>query len=183
MYKIDDIHNQNKIPIVVRGTSYWIQNLIFPDRLVRKDSRPPSPSHSSGNLLSKLSPEERNLFNKLPDPPPSASTDPDGALAMHRLLQVLDPAVASRWHWRDTRKVLRSLRIIAETGRLPSEIIAEQSETDLTARYVQCLGELLWELRDGRYRTLFFWLYAEPNALNPRLDQRVDQMLQVRASP
>jgi len=54
------------------------------------------------------------------------------------------------------------LRIIAETGRLPSEIIAEQSETELTARY----------------RTLFFWLYAEPNALNPRLDQRVDQMLQ-----
>lgn len=39
------------------------------------------------------------------------------------------------------------------------------------------------ELRDRRYRTLFFWLYAEPNALNPRLDQRVDQMLQVRILP
>jgi len=75
---------------------------------------------------------------------------------------VLDPIVASRWHWRDTRKVLRSLRIITETGRLPSEIIAEQSKTELTARY----------------RTLFFWLYAELDALNPRLDQRVDQMLQ-----
>jgi len=77
-------------------------------------------------------------------------------------LQTLDPAVASRWHWRDTRKVYRSLKIVAETGRMPSEIIAEQSETNLTARY----------------RTLFFWLYAEPNVLNPRLDQRVDQMLQ-----
>lgn len=60
---------------------------------------------------------------------------------MHRLLQALDPAVASRWHWRDSRKVLRSLRIIAETGRLPSEIIAEQSETELTARYVRHPGE------------------------------------------
>lgn len=38
-------------------------------------------------------------------------------------------------------------------------------------------------LRNVRYRTLFFWLYAEPNALNPRLDGRVDQMLQVRALP
>jgi len=102
------------------------------------------------------------LFNHLPDPLPSASTDADDALAMHRLLQALDPIVASRWHWRDTRKVLRSLRVIAETGRLPSEIIAEQSEVDLTTRY----------------RTLFFWLYAEPSTLNPRLDQRVDQMLQ-----
>ena len=114
---------------------------MFPNRLVGKDPRPSFPSHSSEDLLSKLSPEERNLFNKLPDPPPSASTDPDGALAMHRLLQVLDPAVASRWHWRDTRKVLRNLRIIAETGKLPSEIITEQSETDLTARCVHYLGE------------------------------------------
>jgi len=84
--------------------------------------------------LLKLSPEERGLFEELHDPPPSASTDPDSALAMHRLLEALDPAVASRWHWRDTRKVLRSLKIIAETGKLPSEIFAEQSETDLTAR-------------------------------------------------
>ena len=180
MHKIGDIHNQNKIPIVVGGTSYWIQHLIFPDRLIRKDYPPPFPSHSSENLLSKLSPDEKDLFNKLPDPPPSASTDPDGALAIHRLLQALDPTVASRWHWRDTRKVLRSLRIIAETGRLPSEIIAEQSETNLTARCVHYLDELRQELRNGRYRTLFFWLYAEPDALNPRLDQRVDQMLQVR---
>jgi len=91
--------------------------------------------------LSKLSPEERDLYDKLPDPPPSASTDPDVALAMHRLLQALDPAVASRWHWRDTRKVFRSLRIITETGRLPSDIFAEQSEADLTARCVRHLGE------------------------------------------
>lgn len=91
--------------------------------------------------MSKLSLEERDLFAKLPDPPPSASTDPDAALAMHKLLQALDPVVASRWHWKDTRKVLRSLRIIAETGRLPSEIIAEQSETDLTARYPHYLGK------------------------------------------
>jgi len=125
----------------VGGTSYWIQHLIFPDRLVGKESQPSPPSHSSKNLLSELSPEERDLFSKLPDLPPSASDDPDGALAMHRLLQKLDPMVASRWHWRDTRKVLRSLRIIAETGRLPSEIIAEQSETDLTARCADYLGK------------------------------------------
>ena len=37
------------------------------------------------------------------------------------------------------------------------------------------------ELRHPRYRTLFFWLYAEPNTLNLRLDERVDQMLQVHA--
>ena len=91
--------------------------------------------------MSKLTPEERDLFDRLPDPPPSASADPDGALAMHRLLQALDPAVASRWHWRDTRKVFRSLRIIAETGKQPSEIFAEQSEADLSARWARHLSE------------------------------------------
>lgn len=60
---------------------------------------------------------------------------------MYRVLQALDPAVASRWHWRDTRKVFRSLRIIADTGRLPSDIIAEQSEIDLTARYGHHMDE------------------------------------------
>lgn len=183
MQKIDDIHNQNKIPIVAGGTSYWIQHLIFPDRLVGRGSQPSFLTHPLKNLLSKLSPEETGLFNTLPDSPPSASDNPDCALAMHRLLQTLDPAVASRWHWRDTRKVLRSLRVIVETGRLPSEIIAEQSETDLTARCAHPFWRAPEELRSGRYRTLFFWLYAEPNALNPRLDQRVDQMLQVRALP
>lgn len=31
-----------------------------------------------------------------------------------------------------------------------------------------------------RYRTLFLWLYAKPDVLNPRLDTRVDEMMQVR---
>ena len=30
-----------------------------------------------------------------------------------------------------------------------------------------------------RYRTLCFWLYAKPDALNARLDERVDRMLEV----
>lgn len=32
-----------------------------------------------------------------------------------------------------------------------------------------------------RYRTLIFWLYAEPNILNERLDERVDVMLEVNS--
>jgi tRNA A37 N6-isopentenylltransferase MiaA len=32
-----------------------------------------------------------------------------------------------------------------------------------------------------RYRTLCYWLYAERSVLNPRLDARVDDMVQVRS--
>ncbi|KAF7800278.1 hypothetical protein EIP86_011526 [Pleurotus ostreatoroseus] len=143
---IDETHRRNQIPIVVGGTSYWIQHLILPERLLstfdneKSDSdeehdRPPvekSPTHErSQALLSSLSslpPDLLDLFNHLPETCPSASSDPESAFALHRLLQALDPMVAQRWHWKDTRKVLRSLVIIQQTGKLPSEIIDEQSQ-------------------------------------------------------
>lgn len=86
--------------------------------------------------LSDLPSELRVLYDDLPDQPPIAATDPDAASTLHRLLTLLDPVVAQRWHWKDTRKVLRSLKIIKESGRLCSEIIQEQSATDPPPRYV-----------------------------------------------
>lgn len=34
----------------------------------------------------------------------------------------------------------------------------------------------------SRYDTLIFWLFSDPEVLNPRLDARVDQMLEVSPS-
>ncbi|KAI0341496.1 tRNA isopentenyltransferase [Trametopsis cervina] len=172
MNLINETHQQNKLPIVVGGTSYWIQHLVFPGRLATFDEAtsdiPAAPSVTtelSENLalaLSALPDELINLYDHLPEPPPLAADDPDAAFALHRLLSSLDPLVGQRWHWKDTRKVMRSLRIIRESGRLSSELIQEQSGTELPPRY----------------RTLFFWLYAKPDSLEPRLDNRVDDMLQ-----
>ncbi|KAF8436910.1 tRNA isopentenyltransferase [Boletus edulis BED1] len=166
---IEETHKMNQIPVVVGGTSYWIQHLLFPNRLANKDlNSTPIEATTSGhpmsalqNYISQLTLNLLNLWTALPESPPNAVTHPEDALSLHELLQALDPPVASRWHWRDTRKVLRSLRIMKETSRTPSEIISEQSESPLIPRY----------------RTLCFWVYAEPSALNPRLDERVDDMI------
>ncbi|EIM82541.1 tRNA isopentenyltransferase [Stereum hirsutum FP-91666 SS1] len=185
MREIEETHRRKQVPIIVGGTSYWIQHLLFPNRLSKdpsssspSSSRPSSPTSSSEppplhssttgtpspallSATSSLSPPLLSLWSSLPSTPPSATSDPDAAYTLHTLLAALDPAVASRWHWRDTRKVLRNLVIMKETGRRPSEIIEEQS-------------------REGarpRYDTLCFWLYADPKSLNPRLDERVDEML------
>ncbi|KAG9318314.1 tRNA isopentenyltransferase [Chiua virens] len=169
---IEETHRMNQIPIVVGGTSYWIQHLLFPNRLVTKDlnSTPlgvPTSAHpmsvSLQSSISQLAPKLSNLWSSLPESPPNAVTHPEEALSLHELLQALDAPVASRWHWRDTRKVLRNLQIMKETSRTASEIISEQSQTTLTPRY----------------RTLCFWLYAQPSALNPRLDERVDDMIKL----
>ena len=86
----------------------------------------PSPrlAEALGRLPSDLLP----LYQNLAAQPTVESMEPGNALTLHRLLAVLDPPVAQRWHWKDTRKVLRSLEIIQQTGRLPSEIFSEQSE-------------------------------------------------------
>ncbi|KAH7889865.1 IPP transferase-domain-containing protein [Phlebopus sp. FC_14] len=168
---IEDTHNRNEIPIVVGGTLYWIQHLVFPNRLSTEDSIPSSQrarttkdpmSPSLDQSISRLPSNLLDLLNALPEHPPNAATHPDDALSLYNLLRALDEPVASRWHWRDTRKVLRSLHIMKETGRTPSDIINEQSKSVLIPRY----------------RTLCFWLYAEPSKLNSRLDARVDDMIE-----
>lgn len=181
----------NQVPIVVGGTSYWIQHLLFPNRLANKDVNSTPRAATSGypmstsllHSISQLTPSLSNLWTALPESPPNAVTHPEDALSLHELLQALDPPVASRWHWRDTRKVLRSLQIMKETGRTPSEIISEQSESALIPRCV-ALASFQFEQYEiafaHRYRTLCFWLYAQPSALNPRLDERIDDMIKVR---
>ncbi|KAF9452810.1 tRNA isopentenyltransferase [Macrolepiota fuliginosa MF-IS2] len=172
---INEIHENGEVPIVVGGTSYWIQHLVFSDRLIgsppnEKVLTPPKQPHKSLDEMQELvaqvtEPELLQLFEFLPESPPSAGTDPDAAFKMHNLLNALDPVMAARWHWRDTRKVLRSLEIIKETGRKGSDIVAEQASRSAVS--------------EPKFRTLFFWLYAEPSVLEKRLYERVDKMIEL----
>ncbi|KAI0075461.1 tRNA isopentenyltransferase [Panus rudis PR-1116 ss-1] len=174
MQLIEETHNRNQIPIVVGGTAYWIQHLIFPNRLAslekteltderKSDTSSPAPmSDQLRRAVNSLSPQSLRLYENIPKQLGSDDIDREEAFAMHSLLASLDPQVAQRWHWRDSRKVLRSLNVIKESGKLSSELISEQSKVQ----------------EQPRYRSLFFWLYAKPEALNPRLDARVDDMVQ-----
>ncbi|KAI9464916.1 tRNA isopentenyltransferase [Lactarius psammicola] len=169
---INDAHQLKKVPIVVGGTAYWIQHLAFPGRLAVEPeqlidpssppppNRPP-PSDGLSPALSQITPDMRELFDALPEIPPSAAEEPGATLSLYNLLHALDPSVASRWHWRDTRKVLRNLQIIRDSGRRVSDILKEQSGITPAPRY----------------DTLCFWLYADPEELRRRLDIRADAML------
>lgn len=77
--------------------------------------------------VSGLEKDTLELFTNLPEHPPSASKESEAAWKLYALLSELDPITSSRWHWRDTRKVLRSLQIIKETGRRASDVMAEQT--------------------------------------------------------
>ena len=145
------MHENNELPIIVGGTSYWMQHLIFPNRLVSNDSglcsQSPSPlaeplwSEQLSSSITSLPPDLLMLLQHLPEEPPSAKVNPDEAFRLHSLLSKLDPIVSQRWHWKDTRKVLRSLQIIKQFRQRPSDIIVEQSSTttDNKPRFVSML--------------------------------------------
>ncbi|GAA5841632.1 hypothetical protein JCM3766R1_006795 [Sporobolomyces carnicolor] len=191
--KIRELESRGALPICVGGTSYYLQNLIFPNQLASEMSQPSSPATGPRTMndiatfpdllrqaIEDLPDELRELFLALPALPATSTPDdfpvpfplyllpprlrsPDTLTpALYRLLQLVDPASAERWHWRDVRKVRRALDIVWE-GRTWNDVVAEQQE----------------KVHEGpRFRTLIFWLYSETEQLNPRLDGRVDKMIQ-----
>ena len=95
-------------------------------------------------------------------------------LSLHQLLAALDPDEAQRWHWRDGRKVKRSIERWWEAQ-------AKSAATEVSRpRAVPGDGYNSSKAgRRARFRTLVFWVYEDMEYLKPRLDRRVDRMVQV----
>ncbi|GAA5891416.1 hypothetical protein JCM6882_004687 [Rhodosporidiobolus microsporus] len=195
--KIDDLKKRDVLPIAVGGTTYYLQNLVFPNQLVNDATDAPpltttlSPAPKTLDDIQHFPPSLRQSIESLPsefftlfltlpclpqistpdDFPPSFPLDllpprlrsPDTLTpALFSLLQKVDPNSAARWHWRDIRKVRRALDIVWEGRRWEDVVQEQQARPD----------------EGARFRTLIFWLYAENDSLHPRLDGRVDKMIQ-----
>ena len=85
---------------------------------------------------------------------------------LYRQLGKVDPIMANKWHPSDRRKILRSLKVYHQTGKPQSDIIKSQ------------LDQYETHGLKPRYKALVFWIYSDPEKLNPRLDDRVDQMIE-----
>ncbi|KAM9776695.1 tRNA dimethylallyltransferase isoform 3-T3 [Syngnathus typhle] len=145
---IDDMHHQNKLPIVVGGTNYYIESLLW--RVLLDAGR--DDLEGDGDTDRKLE------LEKL-----------EGA-ELHKRLMEVDPKMAALLHPNDKRKIARSLQIHQETGVPHSSWLEEQRGQQGGA----ALGGPL------RYPDpCIFWLHADMNALDKRLDARVDEMLSV----
>ena len=140
-HQIEDMHVRNVLPVIVGGTTYWIQHLLFPNRLLadpNKEINTENVEYSPivQQALASLSEEQRQLFDTLPlgNTRTGAIPTDDYSLRLHNLLSSIDPDMASRWHWRDSRRLLRNLQVIKETGQRPSEIVRRQDECTNEAR-------------------------------------------------
>lgn len=123
------------------GTLYWIQHLLFPERLVPSVSQltSNSPSLSLAHNISTLPPNLASIYASLPPRNTVPLLTEENASSLHALLAHLDPEMASRWHWRDSRKILRSLEITKETGLRASDVLRSQDNKRSLPRYVSIL--------------------------------------------
>lgn len=104
--KIQDIVSRGKVPIVVGGTHYYLQSLLFRNKTIVDTDQLSSSKRS-------LSPEELHLL--------------DGPVAnILQYLQNVDPVIAGKFHPQDYRKLRRALEIYFTTGRKALQVYRDQ---------------------------------------------------------
>ncbi|KAG2417216.1 hypothetical protein HFD88_008435 [Aspergillus terreus] len=153
---IKDIHGRGKIPILVGGTHYYTQTVLFKDQLV-----------GDGTAGNQSSDEEEDSAVKWP----ILNASPEVVL---QKLREVDPVMADRWHPNETRKIRRSLEIYFQTGRPASEVYAEQKRQRQTVASDPNSSTDTGQLR---FPTVIFWVHSEKETLNARLEKRVDAMV------
>ncbi|KAH7067997.1 IPP transferase-domain-containing protein [Paraphoma chrysanthemicola] len=149
---IEEIRGRGKLPILVGGTHYYTQSLLFLDALSEEAA---------------LSSTQNNSVLPILEEPTSV------ILAK---LQEVDPVMAERWHPNERRKIQRSLEIYLRTGRPASQIYDEQ-RAKRGRSPDSSNGDSDPNTTGMRFPTLLLWVHADKEILNTRLDARVDKML------
>ncbi|OQS01098.1 tRNA isopentenyltransferase [Achlya hypogyna] len=118
MKTIQDILARGKVPVIVGGTMYYTQSLLWNGQLLEDV---PGANGDASPVSLPSSPEE-----------------------VYRKLQEVDPVMAESLHSKDVRRVQRSLEVFLQTGRRHSDLIAEQQHAaheklfDACAFWVDC---------------------------------------------
>lgn len=85
--------------------------------------------------------------------------------------------MADRWHPNESRKIQRSLEIYLRTGKPASQVYDEQRiKREIEQNAAE--GDQVEGNTGLRFPTLLFWVHADRDVLYPRLDGRVDKMLE-----
>ncbi|GFY79698.1 tRNA dimethylallyltransferase [Trichonephila inaurata madagascariensis] len=151
---IENIMKQNKLPIIVGGTNYYIESLFW-EVLISAQSKKDdllfdSDSDSDSNIVTTLngvSSTTKDLFKQkiVPD-----SFEDIPSSVLHKCLQEIDADMANSLHPEDRRKVIRSLQVFQQHKR----------------------GPLRFK------NAVMLWLQCDKEVLGPRLDDRVDEMIE-----
>lgn len=161
---IDEIRSRGRLPILVGGTHYYTQSLLFNEALAGENETFAEDDRAQNRFLA---PEERDRKWPILHEPTEVILEK---------LRGVDPVMADRWHPNDRRKIQRSLEIWLKTGKTASQTYEEQqmAKNDSTTSES---ANLLPSADGLRFPTLIIWVHCELEILRTRLDARVDTMV------
>uniref|UniRef100_K3W7G0 tRNA dimethylallyltransferase n=1 Tax=Globisporangium ultimum (strain ATCC 200006 / CBS 805.95 / DAOM BR144) TaxID=431595 RepID=K3W7G0_GLOUD len=145
---IEDVLARGKVPIIVGGTMYYTQSILWKSQLLDDVATVNSDNNTEyGVVTAKETNEEEQTSAQL-----------------YEALRAVDPVMAARLHVNNVRKVQRSLEVFRQTGIPHSKHIARQeSEKRNVEKYFDACA---------------FWVHcADKSMLADRLAKRVDTMI------
>lgn len=168
---IQQIHNENKLPIVVGGTYYYIESILY-DKLIRTEGSDEDVLTLTTDGESAVNYTEKDLEN--PDDffrhaIRTFGFDEVDSVKLHNLLRLVDEEAANRLHPNDKRKIVRALQVYQKTNRKYSDLIDEQHQEG--GGQAKISGKLRFP------NSLILNLDVKKDVLHRRIDQRTSQML------
>lgn len=169
---IDRLFDQNKIPVIVGGTQYYIESLLYDvlidaDKVKKEDFLFNQDKKQQINISQTES--DVNHENIFSNPILMSSFREVSSPHLHAILTVLDAESASVLHPNEKRKIIRALQVMQRNnGKTYSSLLQEQQSKSGGS-------SLGGPLRFAK--TIIFWTHTQEDLLNKRLDDRVDDML------
>ncbi len=131
-----DITNRGKLPILTGGTGLYINSVV-------------------NDVSFEEAEQNKELRSELEE---LAKTE--GAEALHKILQEIDPVSAEKIHENNIKRVIRAIEVFRTTGERLSE--HNEKSKEIISRYSPVMMEILWE-RETLYE---------------RINKRVDIMIE-----
>ncbi|CAL7940787.1 unnamed protein product [Xylocopa violacea] len=156
---IDNLLAKKKLPIIVGGTNYYIESLLWQVLIAGAET-----DADVGQLNKKL---EDATYRKKAKIELDRSTTKSNSELYEELTKV-DPEMAMTIHENNRRKIIRSLEVFEQYGVTHSEL--------LKAQRIAGGSDLGGPLRYPD--SILLWLRCEQKVLDERLESRVDAMLE-----
>ncbi|XP_060815829.1 tRNA dimethylallyltransferase isoform X2 [Bombus pascuorum] len=153
---INDLQARKKLPIIVGGTNYYIESILWKVLIDSIDMKKDGQSDEENVSCSKKMKIEYDR-----------STTKTNQELYEELVRV-DPEMAKRFHSNNRRKIIRSLEVFEQYGIKHSELLKIQR----TAGGSGLGGPLRHQ------NSILLWLRCDMKVLEERLDSRVDAMVE-----
>ncbi|XP_017793296.1 PREDICTED: tRNA dimethylallyltransferase, mitochondrial, partial [Habropoda laboriosa] len=155
---IDDLLARKKLPIIVGGTNYYIESVLWRVLMAKDEQVESREGEDDVEDVSRLKKMKIEL-----DRFSSISND-----QLFNELMEVDPEMANKLHPNNRRKIIRSLEVLKQHGVRHSELLKAQRAAGGCG-----LGGPL-----RHPNSVLLWLRCDQKVLETRLDSRVDAMVE-----